>query len=256
LARQVADDTNTLMAGNISNTTAYEPDDKRSQGLVREMFKESIQWAVQEGADLIIAETFPFFGEAMIALECMKQYAPGLDHVVNMIPLNYSPMKTLDGVAYGDACAKLHALGATVVGLNCMAGPKIMVEYMERIRETYHGPLAALPSPYRTTPDVPQFQQLIVAETGKRATPDNLDMFLCSQEDVQLFGDACKRLDIQFAGLCCGNSARYTRTLATTLGSQSRASSYAADFTQHHVFGSDPNLKNFYKNEIREKIEC
>ena len=39
LARQVADSTDTLMAGNLSNTMVYDPDDPASWVTVKEMFK-------------------------------------------------------------------------------------------------------------------------------------------------------------------------------------------------------------------------
>lgn len=41
------------------------------------VFQEQIQWAVQYGADFIVAETFSDFGEASLALECVKQYGNG-----------------------------------------------------------------------------------------------------------------------------------------------------------------------------------
>ena len=39
LARQVADDTGTLMAGSICNTTVYRPDDPEAAAKVMDMFK-------------------------------------------------------------------------------------------------------------------------------------------------------------------------------------------------------------------------
>ena len=40
--------------------------------------QEQIEWAVEEGADFILAETYGFSGEAMAALECIKKYGNGL----------------------------------------------------------------------------------------------------------------------------------------------------------------------------------
>lgn len=39
IARQVADDTGTLMAGNLCNTTVYVPDDPATHKIVAEGFK-------------------------------------------------------------------------------------------------------------------------------------------------------------------------------------------------------------------------
>src|SRR5690242_3172259 len=44
IARDVADDTGTLLAGNISNTNAFLPDDADSRREVRGMFEEQVSW--------------------------------------------------------------------------------------------------------------------------------------------------------------------------------------------------------------------
>src|SRR5919107_728606 len=56
LAREVARDTGTLLAGNISNTNVYAEDDP-ARAQVRAMYEEQIAWAVEGGADFLIAET-------------------------------------------------------------------------------------------------------------------------------------------------------------------------------------------------------
>src|SRR5918995_6686256 len=59
IAREVADaQPGNLMAGNISNTNIWDPADPQRQREVRSMFQEMVDWAVEEGADLIIGETF------------------------------------------------------------------------------------------------------------------------------------------------------------------------------------------------------
>lgn len=40
--------------------------------------QEQIEWAVEEGVDYIIGETFNALGEAMLALECIKEYGKGI----------------------------------------------------------------------------------------------------------------------------------------------------------------------------------
>lgn len=45
-----------------------------------------IGWAVEEGADYIMGETFSILGEAMLALECIKEYGKGKDIYLNNIP--------------------------------------------------------------------------------------------------------------------------------------------------------------------------
>ena len=39
--------------------------------------KEQVEWAVRGGADFIVGETYFEFGEAMLALQCIKEYGNG-----------------------------------------------------------------------------------------------------------------------------------------------------------------------------------
>jgi betaine-homocysteine S-methyltransferase len=81
LARDVASEGDALVAGNICNTWAYDPEAHESSGeTVREMYREQVQWAVEEGAHLIISETHDYLGEALISLEAIQE--AGLPSIV------------------------------------------------------------------------------------------------------------------------------------------------------------------------------
>src|SRR5215218_756057 len=70
LAREVAGEGDALVAGNICNTWAYDPDlHERSSEIVREMYREQLAWATEEKVDLVVAETMDYLGEALIALQ-------------------------------------------------------------------------------------------------------------------------------------------------------------------------------------------
>ena len=65
--RTVADETGTLLAGDICNTNVYDPADPASHRAVRAMFEEQVGWAVDAGVDFVIGETFSWAQEALIA---------------------------------------------------------------------------------------------------------------------------------------------------------------------------------------------
>jgi len=71
IAKDVAKRTGTLCAGNICNSNIWENDKENIS--VRKMFEEQVQWAVEEGVDFIIGETFGHLGEALLALEVIKK---------------------------------------------------------------------------------------------------------------------------------------------------------------------------------------
>ena len=55
IARDVARETGTLLAGNLSNTWEYVPDSNKSEKTVRSIFDEQVAWAVDEQADFLAA---------------------------------------------------------------------------------------------------------------------------------------------------------------------------------------------------------
>jgi betaine-homocysteine S-methyltransferase len=105
IAKGVADRHGCLMAGNICNTNAYEADDPKTHKAVRAMFEEQIGWALEEGADFLIAETIDWYGEAAIALDVMK--ATGLPTVVTLSV--HRDEKMFDAIDVVDACKRLEA---------------------------------------------------------------------------------------------------------------------------------------------------
>src|SRR2546421_7531477 len=155
IATEVARDTGALLAGNVSNTNVFVPEDSTRQA-VREMFDEHIGWAVDAGVDFVIGETFSWWEEASIALEAIK--ATGLPAVITLA-MHQEPV-TRDGLAPEEACRRLEDAGAAVVGLNCIRGPQTMMPMLRAVRAACSGYVAALPVPYRTTEEQPSFQSL------------------------------------------------------------------------------------------------
>lgn len=81
IAKEIANETGTLCAGNICNTWAYNPKDPvESSKTVRAMYNEQVKWAANVGVDFVIAETIEYVEEALIAVEVIKSY--GLPAVV------------------------------------------------------------------------------------------------------------------------------------------------------------------------------
>ena len=118
IAKEVADESGALFAGDICNTNIYA-DDAESKNAARAMFEEQVGWASEAGVDFIIAETFSHVDEALLALEVIKE--AGYPAVVTMI--SHQADTTRDGLRFGEACKRLEDAGADVVGLNCGRGP-------------------------------------------------------------------------------------------------------------------------------------
>lgn len=233
LAREVAEEGEAYMAGNICNTWVYDPDDPATFDPVRDMYREQVGWARDEGADLVIAETIDYLGEARLALEVIREF--DLPAVVTLAPY-YD--KSRDGYSWEEACRILEEEGADVVGLNCGRGPETMLPILERIRSTVGGEVAALPVPYRTTEEEPTFQQLRDAD-GRQAFPLNLEPFLLTRDEMAAFAVTAGGLEINYLGICCGAAPHFLRAMAEALGREVPASRYSPDLTEHSMLGTE-----------------
>ena len=243
LGREVADESGTLLAGNISNTNAFLPDDAESKRRVREMFEEQVAWAVEARVDFVIGETLSWCEESLIALEVIKQ--AGLPSVITLA-IHREPV-TLEGFTPAEACRRLEAAGADVVGLNCIRGPATMLPLLRPIREAVSGHVAALPVPYRTRPEEPTFQSLRDPLLYGSPFPTALDPFTCNRYELAEFGKAALELGVRYLGVCCGAGPHHIRSLAEAIGRTPPSSRYSPDMSKHAFLGTDPAVRPEYQ---------
>lgn len=233
-----------LVAGNICNTNIYDPDDVHSHDAVRDMFREMLAWAVEEGVDYIQGETFSYLGEAKIALEEIQR--AGLSSV--MFVAAYADGNLRDSTPE-DACETLAKLGATVVGVNCFRGPRTMLPLLQNVRQRLpQAQLGTLPVAYRTTPEHPTMFNL--PDVGNTATlpsertfPTALEAQQCNRYEIAEFTRAAWQLGYRFVGVCCGGSVIHHRAVAEALGRTPPASQFSPDMSKHCMYGSDSSLK-------------
>jgi betaine-homocysteine S-methyltransferase len=237
LAADVARETDTLAAGDLCNTNAYAPD-RESELEVRRMFDEQMEWIAHSDVDYVVAETFSYVGEALLALEAIK--AAGLP-AVTTLAIHQVP-ETRDGLSPEEGCRRLADAGADVVGLNCTRGPATMLPLIERIRDAVDVHVAALPVPYRTTAAAPSFQSLRDPQCdclpGDRPFPTALDPFTCNRFEIGEFGRRAHELGVNYLGVCCGAGAHHIRSLAEALGRTPPASVYSPDMSRHAFLGT------------------
>jgi betaine-homocysteine S-methyltransferase len=235
IATRVARDTGTLAAGNVCNTNLYadEPEARRA---VRAMFDEQVAWAAEAGVDYVIAETFQFAEEALLATEAIR--AAGLEAVVTLA-VHREP-RTREGWAPDEACRRLADAGAAVVGLNCIRGPQTMLGLLGAVRAAVDVPVAALPVPYHTHDAEPTFQSL----GGGHAFPVALDPYTCTRYDVAEFTREALAIGVEYLGLCCGAAPHHIRAMAEAMGRRPPASRYSPDMSKHAFLGSDARLRS------------
>jgi betaine-homocysteine S-methyltransferase len=235
LAKQVADESGALLAGNICNTWVYDPKDaRRTSQLVRKMYEEQVGWAVEEGAQFILAETLDWFAEASTALEVIQSFK--VPAVINFTTVNE---KTSDGYAYDVACKTLSERGAAVVGLNCGRGPKTLLPLLKKVARAVNGRshVACLPVAYRTDRRNPSFITLRHAGCA-HGFPTELEPFQLTRYEMADFAVRARDLGARFIGVCCGGAPHHLRAMAEALGRTVPASKYSPVLERHAIMGS------------------
>jgi betaine-homocysteine S-methyltransferase len=253
IAKEVAEATGTLFAGDICNTNIWDSDDRDSMKAARAMFEEQVGWAVEAGVDYIVGETFGHVGEALAALETIKR--AGKPAVMTMT-IHRSGINR-EGLEPQECARRLADAGADVVGFNCIRGPATMLPYIAKMAESVKGAyLAALPVPYRTTQAQPTFQSLRDAQCdcipGGMPFPVALDPFTCNRFEIAAFAEEAVALGVRYIGVCCGAMPHHVRALAEALGRKPPASRYSADMSKHAFFGTDPTLKKKNQDYAKE----
>lgn len=250
IAKEVAEETGALFAGDICNTNIFEAD-QATRRAVRAVFEEQVGWAVDAGVDYIVAETYGWCEEALIALGVIRD--SGLPAVVTMA-LHRAGVSR-EGLSPEACCRRLEDAGAGVVGLNCARGPATMLPPLERIRRAVGCHVAALPVPYRTTEAQPTFQSL--EDPGCGCIPDHqpfptaLDPFTCNRYEIAEFATAAQAMGVKYLGLCCGAAPHHVRGLAEALGRRPPASRYSPDMSKHSFYGTDGAIKQSYRDYAR-----
>jgi betaine-homocysteine S-methyltransferase len=243
IAGRVTRETGTLLAGNLCNTNVYEPG-PAGERTVRPVFEEQVAWAAQAGVDFIIAETFSWAGEALLALEAIR--AAGLPAVITFAVHREGTLRDVMNPA--DACRQAEQAGASVVGLNCIRGPQTMLPLLAPIREAVSCPVAALPVPYRTTDEQPSFQSLRdPGRGGAQSFPTALDPFTCTRQELGEFATAALAIGVEYLGVCCGAGPHHIRAVAEAAGQVPPASRYSPDMSKHSFLGSDPGITQSYR---------
>jgi betaine-homocysteine S-methyltransferase len=251
IAKRVARRTHTLFAGDLCNTNIYDPADRKALKEVARIFEEQVGWAADHGVDYIVAETFAWGGEALMALEAIRKYSKVPAVVTFSV---HREENVREGWTPADTCRRLEAAGAEVVGVNCHRGPATMMPILKRIRRAVKCVVAALPVPYRTTRRQPSLMSLTDPCCGNaRAFPTGLDPFLCTRAEMGEFGREAFDLGIRYLGICCGAGPHHIRALAEALGRHPESSKYSADMSKHAYFGTDSKIKRI-QTQYRAKL--
>jgi betaine-homocysteine S-methyltransferase len=198
-----------LVAGNLSLTWAYEPDDRRSAERVRSLFDRQLDVQTGEGIDLVIGETFSWLGEALIALEAAK--ATGLPTVITL-SFEKPEARTYEGDTPAEAARRLVDAGADVVGINCLRDPARTLPILAEMRAAVpDARIAGQPVGYRVSDEHPDF-------TARPSFPFGLEAVAMTRAEMADWALAARDAGVNLIGSCCGSAPHHVRAMARALG--------------------------------------
>jgi 5-methyltetrahydrofolate--homocysteine methyltransferase len=186
-----------LVAGSIGPSGMFlQPFGELSFEAAYDIFKEQALALVKGGVDLLIIETMVDLQEMRAALLAARDVSP----VPIIAQMSFTKdSRTVTGTDPVTALSVLSAMGADVVGANCMIGPAEMLPVFERLASTTDHPLSAQPNA-----GMPQLVGPGGDETVFPGTP----------EEIAEYGEKYVLAGANIVGSCCGTSPEHTKALA------------------------------------------
>jgi homocysteine S-methyltransferase len=178
------------VAGSIGPTGFLPKDLIRNSTRRRafDAFREQASALAAAGADLLLFETFSYLGELEIALEASY----GLEVPIVAESSFQDDGKTIDGATPPEVVDRLVALGADVVGANCVLGPNRLLEIIEDM----------------VGRGVPVIMQ---PNAGYPRSVDGRAIYQSSPETFGVIARRGYKLGLAAVGGCCGTSPDHLR---------------------------------------------
>ncbi|NLO08881.1 MAG: dihydropteroate synthase [Clostridiales bacterium] len=185
---------NIYIAADITMTgEMVAPNGKLSFEELVNVYKEQMEYILDEGVDLFVIETMMSLQESRAALLAVHE----LCDLPVMVSLTYQENnRTLYGTDPKTAITVLQAMGADAVGVNCSTGPEKMHDIIKQMKSIAHVPILAKPNagiPY--------------LEDKQTVFPMGPDEF--AKEMIKLVSEGAS-----IVGGCCGTTAEHIKLLS------------------------------------------
>ncbi len=194
LAREAAGDS-AFVAGSVGPLgVRIEPLGPTSFEEARALFREHIEALLEAGVDLLILETFPALNELREAVRAAREAAGGDVAIVAQFTIDdYGNLP--DGTDTETFTRRLNEWPVDVAGCNCSAGPKVMLETIEKMVQYTGKPLSAMPN------------------AGHPSTVEGRKIYLCSPEYMAQYARRFLWAGVRVIGGCCGTTPEHIRLL-------------------------------------------
>jgi methionine synthase I (cobalamin-dependent)/5,10-methylenetetrahydrofolate reductase len=214
--------------------TQIEPLGPMSFAEARATFKEQAEALVAAGVDLLVLETFYELNELREAILAAREAAGSEMAIIAQVTVN-DDGTLRDGTSTLTFTQSLNEWPVDVIGVNCSAGPKVVLETIEKMAAHSTKPLSAMPN------------------AGLPATVEGRNIYLCSPEYMAQYARRFLQLGVRVIGGCCGTTPEHIKMICGDVRSlqpvQTRPS--AAVVTEE----AGPATKRLAKVPVAEKSQ-
>ena len=199
LARAAAGDTH-FVAGSMGPLPLkVQPAGPISPALARETYSEQAGLLIDSGVDLIVLETYRQLSMLKEAVQAVRDVSSDIPIVASFA---FKPMRHyFVGPTPEEIAKAVTSWGVDVLGTNCVNGPSVMLDIVERLVSASEIPLSVMPN---------------------AGTPEQVDgrtLYLASPEYMAEYARRYVQAGVQLVGGCCGTTPEMIREMRSFLQS-------------------------------------
>ena len=199
LARQAAGAAH-FVAGSMGPLPLkVQPSGPISPKLARETYSEQAGLLIDAGVDLVVLETFRQLSMLKEAVNAVREVSSDIPIVASFA---FKPMRHyFVGPTPEEIARAVTGWGVDVLGTNCVNGPSVMLDIVERLASVSEIPLSVMPN---------------------AGTPEQVDgrtLYLASPEYMAEYARRYVQAGVQLVGGCCGTTPEMIREMRSFLQS-------------------------------------
>src|SRR5262249_38243086 len=194
IAREASRDT-AYVAGAVGPLgTNIEPLGPTSFAEARSIFREQVEYLVEAGGDLLVLETFYNLDELREAIFAAREVAGPEMVIVGQVTIDdFGNLRS--GADTETFTRRLDEWPVDVIGANCSAGPKVMLETIEKMMRFTSKPMSAMPN------------------AGHPQRVEGRSIYLCSPEYMAQYARRFLWGGVRVIGGCCGPTPEHIRLI-------------------------------------------
>lgn len=200
LAREAARDS-AFVAGAVGPLGAnIEPLGPTSFSEARAIFREQVEALLDAGIDLIVLETFYNLDELREAVFAAREAAGPEMVIVAQVTID-DEGNLRGGMDTATFSRKLDEWPVDVIGCNCSAGPKDMLEAVEKMLLHTKKPISVMPN------------------AGRPSRVEGRSIYLCSPEYMAQYARRFLWAGVKIVGGCCGTTPEHIKLIVSEVRS-------------------------------------